>query len=151
MSDATSPRTSAGRTAVYWFHDDRGVLLYVGITTSPRTRWAQHATEKRWWPDVYTRTIEWFDTRAEAERVEARSIRNDAPIYNLMPGISTPEVDLDGMQRVSMTHAVDRLPSLVDAAAAGTPSIIFRFRQPLAVLIGYRDMRDHASANSLKP
>lgn len=76
-----------GRTAVYRLFSDDGVLIYVGIATDPHQRWVQHARTQPWWPEVVTREIEWFGTRAEAEQTETREIANSRPRHNTHPGM----------------------------------------------------------------
>lgn len=72
------------RTALYRLYDAAGRLLYIGITKAPTTRWQQHGREKAdsWWPDVARKTIEWFDSRPEAEAAEYAAIRTEGPPYN---------------------------------------------------------------------
>ncbi|MGW1950255.1 hypothetical protein ACWCRC_38875 [Streptomyces sp. NPDC001940] len=77
----------SGRTALYRLFDGCDRLIYVGISNSPRSRWAGHAADKPWWPDVATREIEWFDTRANAERAERREIGAHCPKWNVAPGM----------------------------------------------------------------
>lgn len=48
------------RTALYRLYDTRHQLLYVGITNDPRVRFATHAVDKPWWPNVVRRDVEWF-------------------------------------------------------------------------------------------
>jgi predicted GIY-YIG superfamily endonuclease len=69
-------------TAVYRFFDTGGRLLYVGIAYDPAERWKHHAAKTRWWKDAVDNTIEWYDTRPEAERAEAVALRYEKPIYN---------------------------------------------------------------------
>ena len=69
-------------TAVYRFFDTGGRLLYVGIAYDPAERWKDHAAKTRWWKDAVDNTIEWYDTRAEAERAEKVALRYEKPIYN---------------------------------------------------------------------
>lgn len=76
-----------GRTSVYRFFDADDVFIYVGIATDPHDRWKTHARVQPWWPEVDTREIEWFDTRAEAERTETREIADRRPKYNTHPGM----------------------------------------------------------------
>lgn len=75
-----------GRTAVYRFYDARGDLLYVGITNSPRHRFAQHAVnpDNEWWQHRASRRITWYDTRQQALRAEYVAIRKERPIHNKM-------------------------------------------------------------------
>ncbi|KAA6216422.1 hypothetical protein CP979_05280 [Streptomyces filamentosus] len=70
-------------TALYRFFDEAGVLLYVGIANDPRVRWSSHAGEKRWWPEVAAKSVEWFATRAEAESAEIAAIIGERPQYNV--------------------------------------------------------------------
>lgn len=80
----TVRRPHPGRTAVYHFYGHGGALLYVGITNSPRHRFAQHADDKHWWRevDVSRTTVEWYPTRDQALRVEEYSIKRELPRYN---------------------------------------------------------------------
>jgi predicted GIY-YIG superfamily endonuclease len=59
------------------------VLLYVGITHSLRVRFAQHAKEKSWWPEVAKRTAEWYGSEREARRAETAAIRDEMPLHNI--------------------------------------------------------------------
>jgi predicted GIY-YIG superfamily endonuclease len=69
-------------TVVYRFFDRTGRLLYVGITYDPAERWKHHAAKTRWWRDAADNTLEWYGTRAEAERAEQVAIRYEKPLYN---------------------------------------------------------------------
>lgn len=71
-------------TALYRFFDEAGTLLYVGITNDTETRWAVHAREKAWWPDVHRKAVDWKETRAEAEAAEAEAIGSEAPRWNVI-------------------------------------------------------------------
>lgn len=74
------------RTALYRFFRPDGSPLYFGITNSIKVRFAQHARNKDWWPDVdHSRTrIEWFDSREEAETAELAAIRAEEPEHNIV-------------------------------------------------------------------
>lgn len=78
------PRTDAAErpTAVYRFFDRKGRLLYVGIAYDPADRWKQHAREARWWDQAADNTIDWYDTRGEAERAELTALRYEKPVFN---------------------------------------------------------------------
>lgn len=69
--------------AVYELLNDAEALLYVGITHNPKMRFAAHAEDKRWWWEVATWTIEWYETRAIALKVEAATIYRKYPAYNI--------------------------------------------------------------------
>ncbi|MEU2724044.1 GIY-YIG nuclease family protein [Streptomyces smyrnaeus] len=70
------------RIALYRLYDDSGRLLYVGITRDPKARWNAHARDKHWWPEVASKTLEWFETRKSAERIEKIEIEEGKPAYN---------------------------------------------------------------------
>lgn len=72
-----------GRTAVYRVFNLEGELLYIGSSNNPRIRCYQHASTKRWWSEVASRTEEWFDTRVEAELVEKVAVGVEKPRYNV--------------------------------------------------------------------
>lgn len=78
--------TPPERTALYRFFRLDGSPLYFGITNNPKVRFANHARNKTWWPDVdHSRTrIEWFATREEAETAELDAIRAEKPEHNIV-------------------------------------------------------------------
>ncbi|MGW5197337.1 GIY-YIG nuclease family protein [Streptomyces spiralis] len=74
----------ATRTALYRLRDASGSLLYVGISEDPLRRWAEHSKDKRWWPLVTAFTLRWFDSRNRALIAEARAIRAERPLHNVV-------------------------------------------------------------------
>lgn len=72
------------RTVLYRLYDANERLLYVGITSNPKSRMNAHAIDKEWWDSVATREFEWFDTREEAAAAEVVAIRAEQPIHNHM-------------------------------------------------------------------
>ncbi|MHC3450833.1 GIY-YIG nuclease family protein [Streptomyces prasinus] len=74
-------------TAVYRFFDKTGRLLYVGIAYDPAERWQHHAAKAKWWKEAVDNTIDWYDTRAEAERAEMTAIRYEKPIHNIIGNV----------------------------------------------------------------
>ncbi|MEU8185990.1 hypothetical protein [Micromonospora carbonacea] len=79
-------------TCLYRFFDRAGRLLYIGISVNPPARFARHADDKPWWPEVdHSRTrLVWFDSRAEAEKLELMAVRDERPLHNIVTG------DVDG-------------------------------------------------------
>jgi hypothetical protein len=57
-------------------------LLYVGITSDPEVRFAQHRADKAWWPQVVTKDLQWHGTRAAAAAAEIAAIRFNEPRHN---------------------------------------------------------------------
>jgi predicted GIY-YIG superfamily endonuclease len=73
-------------TAVYRLYDSADRLLYVGISRNLIARWAQHAADKPWWPQVTRKTVVMYGCRKEAELAEGKAIRSESPLYNLAMG-----------------------------------------------------------------
>lgn len=68
--------------ALYRLYDRAGTLLYVGVTSDPRTRWAQHKADKRWWRSAYRYRLEWHTSREDALLEEGRVITEERPAHN---------------------------------------------------------------------
>lgn len=96
------------RTALYRFYDDQNRLLYVGITGNPKARWHAHARDKDWWPQVARKTVEWFETRKSAERVEKVEVQEERPTYNLQhnPGRARELYNEENAQKRAEAAAV---------------------------------------------
>lgn len=71
------------RTALYRLRNHDDDLLYLGISEKPLQRWVQHAGDKKWWPEVVSMSLEWFDSNAEALAMEAHAIRSEKPLHNI--------------------------------------------------------------------
>lgn len=111
-----------GRTAVYEFRDWSGAVLYVGVTNNPRRRFAEHAEDKHWWPDVdhdQTR-LSWYRTRSEALRQEKRRIHANGlgtlhnHVHNPRRGSPRPRRGSEGYR----TSARERSAGLMLVCAA---------------------------------
>lgn len=74
---------SSGSTAVYRLHAESGRLLYVGMGRNPMNRWAAHAEQHAWWPDVATFDVTWYASRQDAADEERRALREDDPLHNI--------------------------------------------------------------------
>lgn len=68
--------------ALYRFFAADGALLYVGITMDPSRRWNEHRSDKPWWSDVATVSVEKFPSRADVERAERDAIVSENPRHN---------------------------------------------------------------------
>lgn len=69
--------------ALYRLYAEDGTLLYVGITHSLSVRFADHAMEKRWWPLVARKTVEWYGDRDSVEAAEDAAILAENPEHNI--------------------------------------------------------------------
>jgi predicted GIY-YIG superfamily endonuclease len=77
------------RVALYRIRGEDDELIYIGITNSISVRWNGHQAVQPWWDEVRSLTVEWYDTRVEAERAEKAAILAEQPKYNvtyLKPG-----------------------------------------------------------------
>lgn len=75
-------RRFAEMHALYRMYDERGRVLYIGITGDLGKRLGEHSV-KRWYPLVEKITLEWLPTRAAAMLAEKRAILAERPRYNL--------------------------------------------------------------------
>lgn len=71
------------RFTLYRFLDCEGALLYVGITATGVSRWAQHAKDKAWWTDVVSVTLEHLESLPELQAAERAAIKTEHPRYNI--------------------------------------------------------------------
>lgn len=81
MTVVADARRFADMHALYRMYDERGRLLYVGITGDLGKRLGEHSV-KRWFPLVEKITLEWKATRAQAVLDERRTIAAEHPRYN---------------------------------------------------------------------
>jgi predicted GIY-YIG superfamily endonuclease len=77
-----SHRPNDEPTALYRLYDANDVLLYLGITFSPRARWEQHRREKTWAHLVTRRTVEWYPDRPSALAAEAAATAAEKPLHD---------------------------------------------------------------------
>lgn len=76
------------RTARYRIRGEGDVLLYIGITCSLPVRWNSHQRIQPWWDELRSLTVDWYDSREDAEAAEKAAILAELPKYNktyLMP------------------------------------------------------------------
>jgi hypothetical protein len=70
------------RTALYRIRGEADLLLYIGISWSPALRWNQHQVTQPWWDELRSLTVEWYDSRPEAEAAEEAAVVAELPKYN---------------------------------------------------------------------
>jgi predicted GIY-YIG superfamily endonuclease len=102
-------------TALYRFYDAAGRLLYVGVTGDPADRWARHAAEKPWWPDVARHAVQWLPSREAALSAEAAAITVEAPLHNVA---GTPRQRVATTAFHSEEHESARHPAVAAVRAA---------------------------------
>lgn len=91
---------------LYRFFNERGRLLYVGITNSIPGRFTAHRNTKGWWSEVDNCKIEFWPSRPDLEEAERAAIAAEDPRYNIAGSLralrlvphsqETPMSDLQG-------------------------------------------------------
>jgi ribosome-binding protein aMBF1 (putative translation factor) len=69
-------------TALYRIFGEADLLLYIGISKSFGQRWKKEAADFTWWAERRRMTVEWLDSRPEAEDAEQAAIKAEHPKYN---------------------------------------------------------------------
>lgn len=67
---------------LYRFYDRSDVLLYVGITNNPESRFSDHRREQPWWDKAVNIKLEHFKNRGELAQAEITAIQTEHPKYN---------------------------------------------------------------------
>lgn len=95
--------------AVYRLWDASGNLLYIGSAYDPDHRCKSHQ-KKPWWPEVASRTEEWFTNRGAAYTEELKAIAVEGSKYNEMgtPGYVAPQTD-----KLKQRNALARIRNLL--------------------------------------
>ena len=117
---------SPQRTALYRLYGVDDHLLYVGISGAPKARLGAHSRDKPWWPEVARHTLEWFETRKSAERVEKAEIEEERPRYNkVFNGERRMELYNEGVARMNEERRErerkDRTPGPIYPPFHGVP------------------------------
>lgn len=73
----------SARCVLYRMYDRAGVLLYVGMTSDPHSRFKAHSAEKDWWLEVDTIQVANFSDRAALAEAERQAILAEKPRYNV--------------------------------------------------------------------
>jgi hypothetical protein len=73
-------------TEVYRLYDDRGDLVYVGLSLRMAERMSQHRMQSDWWESVTRIEIERFPDRCGAEKRERELIAMERPKHNRSAG-----------------------------------------------------------------
>lgn len=138
-------------TAVYEFFDRSGRWLYIGMTNSPRRRFAEHRAAP-WWPlvDNGRTAMEWYGTRAEAADMEMMLIATHRPPYNITVAGPQPipagwqaykPVDWDAelARLTSLADPLDRARQTTAAIAELSTERVMLKRQRQAAVLEMRD------------
>lgn len=91
---------------VYRAFDAAGELLYIGCTIKPSSRFTQHQSEKDWWPEVASITLECHESREAALSVERVAIAKERPRLNRR--IDSSLLSLDEAREHAARRAAER-------------------------------------------
>lgn len=72
------------RTTLYRHYNNKGELLYVGISIVPGERQESHRKSAPWWQQVANIRLEHFSTPIEAKIAEDKAIATEDPVYNIL-------------------------------------------------------------------
>jgi predicted GIY-YIG superfamily endonuclease len=107
-------------TFLYRYFDESETLLYVGMSKSYMTRFAQHKSDKKWIYDVKKITLEIFETRDYAHIKEIEAIEREKPLYNIAHQISFNNNAIDWQRALEKFDRDER--DRIDLVIAKIPS-----------------------------
>lgn len=87
------------KTALYRQFDANNVLLYVGASIAPTSRFAQHRSGASWYQRVARIEIQWFSNYMEAIAAERVAIRTEHPLFNTMRYAGCADEEMIARQR----------------------------------------------------
>lgn len=70
--------------ALYRLFDETEQLLYLGISADPGKRFAQHRSDKPWWGDIRSMTVQPMPSREAALEAEREAIKDERPLHNVV-------------------------------------------------------------------
>lgn len=111
--------TTGERTALYRLYDVDRKLIYVGITGNPEVRFAQHASDKPWWPRVVHREIEWYGSRAAAAAAEEAAIKLKSPTANKQHSPDYPNIPVTVLLSSNQLRSLNLLCKALDVQKMG--------------------------------
>jgi hypothetical protein len=68
---------------LYRFYDESDLLLYVGITKNPLTRWEWHASNAAWWPLAEFVALSTYRSRTDCALAEGAAMYHEHPRFNV--------------------------------------------------------------------
>jgi len=106
-------------TALYRLYGAGNDLIYVGITTNPAARFAQHAKTQPWWPEVVRREVEWYGSRMNALAAEEAAIKRHSPAANRQHSPDYPSIAVTVYVSPNQFRSMDLLCRVLDVRKSG--------------------------------
>lgn len=103
-ADMNAPAT------LYRLYDASGNLLYIGVTSNTKLRWADHRATRWWWTQVAHKRFEEFECRVDALAAERIAIRTEKPLYNTQGAETPPPPPPPGRYPGARASIPDALP-----------------------------------------
>lgn len=91
-------------TDVYQVFDANGVMLYVGAAVNVFTRLNEHRKYAAWWHIADHAIVQRFPDRVMARYIEAITIRDVKPRYNVTRELSEERRHLEVAQPIEVIH-----------------------------------------------
>jgi hypothetical protein len=120
-------------TYLYRHYNEKGVLLYVGISLSVTYRLSQHKQNSHWFKDIAKVKIEQFPNREAALEGERQAITKENPKHNIMrPAVKPVKVEPlkpkelsreDLMKRIVQFNPTYSLHEVGDCLGVGVTTI----------------------------
>lgn len=128
-------------TAVYRLHNASRELLYVGITANLDQRFADHRSDKPWWPEVKWASVEWFEDRPTAAQAEAEQLAAENPPYNRAGTIHMDKRSLRDevngeVRELSVTLLWNKAQNILDEVRYGRRvTLLLKYGRPHVYLV----------------
>lgn len=81
---------------LYRCFNRKSVLLYVGMTNHPESRFKQHRADKVWWKSVDHITLQRYPSRRDLAQAEADAIQEEQPKFNIAHPWGAPTLRAPG-------------------------------------------------------
>jgi predicted GIY-YIG superfamily endonuclease len=94
---------------LYRFFDDKGRLLYVGITDTWYQRFHEHERKSGWFSKVAYSTFEYYETRQAVQEAELLAIRTENPEFNKLHNPAY-ETTMDHFAKLKSWTHTDLIP-----------------------------------------
>lgn len=130
----TTIQPAAIETSVYRYFDERGILLYVGITSRGMSRNREHNISKEWWSYVGSQDVEHFPTREAAHAREVELIEQYRPPFNKQHNPSYGTFREQYMKMRSMPLDFQDAIELYSALKRRLPLDVLRYENGVYVL-----------------
>lgn len=78
--------------AVYFVHDRRGKVVYIGCSWNPEKRMKYHRAKAPWRGEIATWTADWYPNKDAARTVERDLIRATQPRFNIQCTDLAPDI-----------------------------------------------------------